>query len=269
MNFTCNQCNRCFSCNLALKDHINREHLKVFNYKCKLCDAAYVRKVSLEKHVINNHRANNQICKKEEEKLASNLHETQLQTSILENDRIASDVEKLKKKVAPVIVKFKISIPKHQRLRLQIQSLDAQPRNNMKIENEILSANIKNSTNSKNLIQCSVSIKIFSFKGVMRRHERIVHIIEKPHSCHKCNRSYTYKATLTQHVKKVHDKVKSFTAENKMIYMICSKSFLCQYYLTEHKKFVHQDTKPFHCDICSVAFKRKADMFKHKRKYHP
>ena len=53
--FICNQCNMCFSYNQSLKQHVNRTHLKVFNYKCKLCDKAYAKKSSLNDHIRSKH----------------------------------------------------------------------------------------------------------------------------------------------------------------------------------------------------------------------
>ena len=45
------------------------------------------------------------------------------------------------------------------------------------------------------------------------------------------------------------------------------KKFSYQFTLKEHLKIVHEEVQLLYCDICNVAIKRKADLYKHIKKF--
>ena len=48
--FTCSECSKAFSTKANLKEHFNSIHLKVFTYKCGLCDMGFRRQKELKVH---------------------------------------------------------------------------------------------------------------------------------------------------------------------------------------------------------------------------
>ncbi|XP_047489063.1 gastrula zinc finger protein XlCGF71.1-like [Penaeus chinensis] len=103
---------------------------------------------------------------------------------------------------------------------------------------------------------CEICNKAFSKKKTLVQHMR-VHTKEKPFSCEICSKAFSDKGTLVKQLR-VHTKEKPYSCE------ICRNTFSQKGSLERHME-VHTKEKPFSCEICSKAFSVKDTLIKHIR----
>ena len=81
-------------------------------------------------------------------------------------------------------------------------------------------------------------------------------LTEKKFNCQVCDRSYSNKRSLNQHMK-IHDESKAFKCD------ICMKIFPSKSKLELHCR-THTGEKPFACRICDKKFAREDYLVKHQ-----
>ena len=81
-------------------------------------------------------------------------------------------------------------------------------------------------------------------------------LTEKHFNCQVCQRSYSSKYVLNQHMK-IHDDSKGFKCD------VCLKVFQSNSKLVSHYR-THTGEKPFACQICDRKFARKANLVQHQ-----
>ncbi|XP_067621082.1 zinc finger protein weckle [Eurosta solidaginis] len=87
-----------------------------------------------------------------------------------------------------------------------------------------------------------------------RTHLALVDKLDVP--CPYCERKFTKKAVMRQHVRGVHENCKPFICD------ICGRSAKTLAALAEHK-LVHTNETPYECGVCHRAFKNKARLKVH------
>ena len=107
--------------------------------------------------------------------------------------------------------------------------------------------------------------------------------------CKECGNKYKSKSTLSNHVKRVHEKILPFhcgdcgkrfytrgdkekhesihSKEKTFSCEICSKMFRRKDDVKKHLR-IHSNVKPFCCKFCDKAFKQSPNMWTHMRKHH-
>merc|ERR1719354_1286704 len=83
----------------------------------------------------------------------------------------------------------------------------------------------------------------------------------KQYQCLMCNRSYTKKGSLTQHMR-VHDSSRAFTCN------ICHKKFPTKRRFDEHYR-IHSGEKPYVCTHCGRGFTQSGSLRRHIQAVHP
>ena len=86
-------------------------------------------------------------------------------------------------------------------------------------------------------------------------------LLNKPHCCPVCEKSFDFPAQLKRHESDVHERAEPFPCSQ------CSKSFASQGSLCQHIKSAHED-KPNKCEQCSEAFAFPSELKKHVSKVH-
>ena len=81
------------------------------------------------------------------------------------------------------------------------------------------------------------------------------------HQCNKCEKSYTFKRDLEQHIKFVHEKIKDVICDT------CGKRFKTKTELRLHITKVH-DCKQFACTTCHKVFNAKSNLRFHMKYVH-
>ena len=104
-------------------------------------------------------------------------------------------------------------------------------------------SSIKNKPNSLVCKQCDkVMVTVRGYKTHMLGHSSI-----KPHQCEECGHRFSYKGSLTKHMKQNHQGERPYKCES------CPKTFVSPSLLTEHMT-VHTGETRYVCDICSDRF---------------
>ena len=117
-------------------------------------------------------------------------------------------------------------------------------------------------------------------ENIRTSHEKI-----KAQKCEMCHCKFTLKNALTNHIKTVHEKERSFSQKQNLNTYIkegnmeikafkckyCSKSFSIKKYMDSHEKRVHWVTKPsqrYTCNECERSFSNKQNLNNHKKEVH-
>lgn len=134
---------------------------------------------------------------------------------------------------------------------------------------------------------CDICGKEFPVERYMNSHRRR-HFQEKKHACPTCGKKFLDTNTLKDHIEthkptedrryryicsfcgKQFNSKRSFidhtnvhTGSRPHVCKKCGKSFSYLTILRKHEKLKHDDRKPFECELCSKAFKMKANLQAH------
>lgn len=132
-------------------------------------------------------------------------------------------------------------------------------------------------------VSCPECNKVFSNKYHMQFHLKS-HTERERHFCDRCEKSYSYAGSLSQHKKFVHEGILSFlctscgeafpskqardihkrlhTGEAPFICQYCSKSYRSKQTLSRHIE-MHLDIRNYRCHVCPKRFRRSTHL-----KYH-
>ena len=85
--------------------------------------------------------------------------------------------------------------------------------------------------------------------------------MEVDHACNQCEKTFSSKGNLNQHVKAVHEGIKPYICA-QCGYRTARKSDL-------HKHLpIHTGQKPYQCETCSVSFSFKRSLDRHVKEVH-
>ena len=95
----------------------------------------------------------------------------------------------------------------------------------------------------------------------LRRHFLTIHEKQNIVQCDKCDKYFSRKHCLKEHIRNVHEGHEDFKCP-------CGKSFSQQGVLKRHIYTVHEGQKDFKCEFCKKSFSQKAGLKKHIHKVH-
>ena len=94
--------------------------------------------------------------------------------------------------------------------------------------------------------KCHICDRMFSIKKTLENHIEAVHGGKKPYKCEICDQCFTQSSGLSGHVQRVHE-------EKKIKCSICGV-MISKGYFKVHMYSIHEGKKPFNCDICESSF---------------
>ena len=109
---------------------------------------------------------------------------------------------------------------------------------------------------------CGMCKKQFRSKASLDQHIRVIHHKIKGFVCHFCHKSFGYKKTLDGHISVMHENSGAFPCE------ICGKKFAVKSGLQQHLTTVHLKEEKFKCEMCDKSFTRKDYFQVHIRSVH-
>ncbi|XP_041968474.1 zinc finger protein 99-like isoform X3 [Aricia agestis] len=110
------------------------------------------------------------------------------------------------------------------------------------------------------MIKCQVCDQSFVGQRRLTTHVKKVHLMDKPHKCTECEKTFFTKAELQNHHVK-HTGLRQFLCD------YCLKTFPRKKSLREHVK-IHKDDRRFKCEHCGLAFIQKCSWRSHMRSKH-
>lgn len=111
-------------------------------------------------------------------------------------------------------------------------------------------------TFSSKIWTCKECNKSYSSKNLLEEHINM-HTGERPYKCPHCVKDFASKYTLTSHMKIHYDRKRPFECK------ICGKSFFSNQNLTQHER-THSGIKEFECDVCNKKFGTPHNLDVHK-----
>ncbi|XP_034232531.1 zinc finger protein 70-like isoform X2 [Thrips palmi] len=108
--------------------------------------------------------------------------------------------------------------------------------------------------------ECKVCNRKFSHRSNLRNHMSTIHSEEKPHECSICGKKFKVMKNLKGHLE-------FHRGEKRYECRICSKKFRLPSGLKKHAR-VHTGEKPFECTICNTRFTQKHALDTHVANSH-
>ncbi|ESN95789.1 hypothetical protein HELRODRAFT_114581 [Helobdella robusta] len=109
------------------------------------------------------------------------------------------------------------------------------------------------------LFSCLVCQKGFTHKGTMNNHVRFVHLSERPFTCDVCNKGFCNVSHLKRHTKLVASPTTTTTCSQ------CHKRFTQLSAMRSHVRSVHQRRREHHCQRCGRSFSRASHLKRHRQ----
>ena len=106
---------------------------------------------------------------------------------------------------------------------------------------------------------CNQCEKSYSTKAILIEHIEKVHENVR-HNCDQCGKSFSGKSSLRRHIRHEHENVQ-FKCEQ------CDRSFYDTSHLKSHIKSAHDNIR-YDCDKCGKSYTRKADLKRHIKSVH-
>ena len=103
--------------------------------------------------------------------------------------------------------------------------------------------------------KCEICDKFFYAKSCLKRHQSEVHGSQKVR-CNQCPLMFSNKGNMERHVKMVHEMIKNYKCES------CTKSFFAKADQETYHSEVH-DGQKVKCNECSMMFTNKWNMVRH------
>ena len=111
-----------------------------------------------------------------------------------------------------------------------------------------------------NFFKCYLCEKSFSKRYRLTDHIRGVHL--KIFKCQKCEKRFGRKDRLKIHLQAIHDKTTLVECP------ICKERFHPASNMNRHIEIVHKKLRPFECQICEELFGHKTSLKSHVQKVH-
>jgi KRAB domain-containing zinc finger protein len=269
----CDICNRSSTTPAELKRHSIVHKEKRTKMNCEQCPSSFIRKETLERHMIKDHKDDNitnsfkcdkcgQLCTSDKllETHTKNYHEN---VNLLCN---ASEKGCGR------------TFESESMLRTHFES--AHPSTSF---SHIFACNICDKTfksrggvafhatsihkKDKNF-ECSFCTLSFGRESILKSH-LIRHTGEPRYSCNSCNQRFSVRTKLNEHMEKEHDQVKKKQIKGKTLYK-CDK---CEYKTPERTllkahSWKHDGQKPYKCPECDWSMTRSWGIRQHMKKRH-
>lgn len=142
----------------------------------------------------------------------------------------------------------------------QYQECERQPQQQTENDESMYTtgATTSNKPSNRQLAQCKICFKFFTFKSNLTLHLRTVHGLKDLYKCNECDKYFEYRRQLTVH-RTTHVIV---NAAERYPCPDCERTFSSIPNLQLHQTNMHSDE--FQCDFCNMAFTIKSDLFEHR-----
>ena len=127
-------------------------------------------------------------------------------------------------------------------------------------QNSLVINPVSTNSGADRSFQCDQCNKQYSHKSHLNQHIASVHDGKK-HECDHCKKQFSHRSSLKVHIDAVHEGTK-FDCD------MCDKTFTQKNSLKIHIKTVHEKKRPFACEICGKSFQDKNGMKRHLRLVH-
>ena len=289
----CQKCKKCFSNARNLKVHNETVHNSIRKWACDLCQKAYSSKAQLVVHIESVHEKKRYECKICNQLYTSKgglsvhvkiMHSKRRRFSCANCDRTYASADLLKRHL-PSHTDKGLKCPHCQKAFSSQYGL--QEHLKMKRCPELHGR-------GKERWSCSICIKSYNKEALLQTHLELVHKIEtgrqlfsceickkgyycrktlKRHmtshtddksKCHTCQKVFTFKSTLVQHLKsgKCAEKLK----RNKCA--ICKLCFPSAAKLRSHGEAAHNSSRNWTCNQCNKSYTVKQALTKHVESVH-
>ena len=289
IRYQCRKCDKTFMFQSRLKTHEQRFHISRENWhKCELCEKCFVNEERLSRHTLTIH---NEVSQFQCEKCSVGFKSREN----LNSHNIYYHSEDFCEHVCNLCPKrFRnvVSLEQHLGRKHKVKNEKCEQCDFECALKGSLEAHVKN----KHIgFKCNYCIKTYPDKRqrqvhmeadhegtatikkcpkcnytTPKHHQLLVHksrvhgnqIEEKRYLCEFCQKPFSRKDNMKNHIKAVHNAIKDLYCDK------CPLAFSRVDNLKKHLLTVHEETQSNMCDICGKAFNRSQDMISHIRNTH-
>ena len=271
-SYTCSQCDKSFSWQISLANHVSIHHNsdpdrleKLRTERCNICDAGFRSKAQLSKHTKTTHSEKLYRCTVETctENFSSHSYKE------LESHR---NIYHPKKRVTfkcdhchkPYFSKTGLNRHVSREHDGNAQKFPCDLCDRTFCEQSYLKMHIKR--DHEGLVEsftCNLCPKSLATRNGLRSHMKSVHE-KKRFECGDCGKSYTVKKGLQEHINLIHLNIENHVCSH------CNMAFLCKSSLKGHIKQLHGEKEEYKCEEqnCEASFTWKPSLRDHMTRVH-
>lgn len=276
----CTECGRLVASRSAMVTHL-RTHTGERPFECNHCDAKFVTKGSLKKH-LDLHavdRERKYTC----EMCGSSFYR---KNEIITHIRIHTDERPYKCSLCPRAFKQVSTYIRHRRIHTGEKPYACHICQKRFVEKSQVTKHLIVHTDEKKF-RCHLCNKYLKSKGALKTHINL-HTNDKEHICSYCGRQFSFKGNLKLHIKRKHSErsgqcsfclkswpdleehMRQHTGEKPYLCKICDQGFMTKRSLSFHIGFKHKNADKFKCSVgeCTKSFPNGGLLEWHLLKQH-
>ena len=289
----CPICDKIFINKKSLYHHNKKFHI---NYQCEWCEESFSLLKGLKKHIFSQHREKSNINKVQCEKCSQMVKKSYYDEHMArvhpeENEDLMEKCEKCNLLVLKVGMKRHF-LRMHSEDPCQCDFCGKEYSNQIKLKNHIYNKHkdkqqirkydlekiprvdcpkcqksIRKCNIETHILKCQIKCDLcaIEFSNMLEYKSHIKEVHPNPRvttkvKCEICGKTYL-QATIKQHIKSVHEKIKDFQCPK------CGKAFSEKASLKDHDK-IHTGIRDFGCDQCGKTYRRSDRLKNHIRVVH-
>ncbi|KAF5295437.1 hypothetical protein FQA39_LY13098 [Lamprigera yunnana] len=277
--FTCNICNKNFSCKQNFEIHQKAVHENQRPYQCDKCEKTFPYINSLKCHMLQHSEKNEklyicEVCKKVFNHPSSLVYHREAEHNngrkcvcnicnksfkhkqLLQRHQLVHSNERPHTcKTCDASFKTRANLLNHMPIHTGEKKHNCTQCSQTFAHKTSLTLHMRWHSGQKPY-ECDVCMKTFSQKGNLAEHKRI-HTGEKPYCCDHCGRKFTTSSQFKLHIKR-------HTGERPWRCEYCSKTFLHKNTWMCHTRR-HRNERPYQCKQCLRGFTEQWALKKHER----
>lgn len=269
-SYECSACNKKFFNKAKLNTHFRARHEGILNFKCKECGKGFINSFTLQIHSVVHTGERPYTCDQCGKSYTQVPHLKRHIATAHEGKKLPP--QKPRTADREIICGFcgkvfysEQNLKIHERIHTGDKPYKCDMCDKSFTQSSSLDTHKKgvHKSESEPRLSCHICNRSYKNSNSLKNHIYVEHKMKNELNleCSECSKTFSTKKNLGRHMIEVHEKIKTVSCE------ICNRGFSNKRVLLQHMP-VHTGEKAFKCNVCEKAFTQYSSLFVHKKKYH-